>query len=93
MQQISVRAFGFNKTTQTLSAFESDIRHQINFALLLTYETFEIVGVRETRRYQFVETQYEQSGFEIGDVEAWHFRPVDGYGRGVDGPRLVVFND
>ena len=93
MKQISIHQFTFTKETQTLSAFESDLRGVIDFAALLNFEAFEIVGKRETRRYCFVEVEREQTRFEAGDITAWKFRPVDGYGRGIDGPRLIVFND
>jgi len=93
MQQISIHDLSFNKETQTLSVDESDIRHKINLTALLNYEAFEIVGKREIRRYCFVEVEREQLSFELGDITAWKFRPVAKYGRGMDGPRFIVFND
>ncbi len=93
MQQIPVRAFHWNKETQVLSAEESDLRHLINMGPLLNYETFEVVGERETRKYCFYELMREESRFETGDIQGWKFRPVDGFGRGIEGPRIIIFND
>jgi hypothetical protein len=93
MQQVPVRTFTYNKETQNLSACESDLRGVFDMDRALRYETFEIVGDRETKRYCFYDVQREKARYEIGDIQAWLFRPVDGFGRAADGPRLIIFND
>lgn len=93
MQQISVMVFGFDKTTQILSEEASSLTGQLDLSRLLRYETFEIVGKRETKRYCLYDVQRERAHNEVGDIQAWLFRPVDGYGRAAPGPRLTIFND
>jgi len=93
MKQISIHNFTYNKDSQTLVAEESDLRGKFDMAAALRYESFEIVGKRETRRYCFYDIQREGARNEAGDIQAWLFRPVDRLGRGVDGPRLKILND
>lgn len=93
MQQVSVHVFTYNKVSQTLSAEESDLRGVFDMGRALSYETFEIVGVRETKRYCFYDVKRERAHNEVGDIQAWLFRPVDGFGRGIEGPRLTIYND
>jgi len=93
MQQIAITQFSFNKTTQVLCAMISDIQHLIQTGRLLAYEPFEIVGKRETRRYCLHTVEREQARNEIGDIQAWIFRPVDRFGRSLPGPQLTLFND
>ena len=93
MQQVPVRTFTFHRESQTLTAEASDLHGRFDLERALRYETFEIVGDRETKRYCFFDVKREQARNEVGDIQAWLFRPVDGYGRGVDGPRLHILND
>lgn len=93
MQQISIMAFTFDKTTQTLSEEASSLTGQLDISRLLRYESFEVVGKRETKRYCLFDVKREQARNEVGDILAWMFRPVDGFGRGLPGPRLMIIND
>lgn len=93
MQQVSVRTFTYDKVSQTLSAEASDLRGVFDLDRALSYQTFEIVGARETKKYCFYDVRKERAHNEHGDIQAWLFRPVDNFGRGVEGPRLTIFND
>lgn len=93
MQQISVAVFTYDKVTQTLSEEASSLTNQLNMARLLRYESFEVVGKRETKRYCLYDVRREQARGEVGDIQAWLFRPIDGFGRAAPGPRLEIVND
>lgn len=93
MQQISVQEFTFNKETQTLSTFESDIRGKLDLDRVLRYESIQVIGVRENKLYAFYDVLRERTRNEVGDIQAWKLRPVDRFGRRVDGPEMVIFND
>jgi hypothetical protein len=94
VQEISVHEFTWNKATNTLSTFVSDLAAtHFNFEAALRYEAFMINGETRNIRYCFYEVEREKTRFEHGDIVAWKFRPVDGFGRGIEGPRLVVYND
>lgn len=93
MQRISVQTFSYDKVTQTLSEEASSLTGQLDLNALLRYETFEIVGVRETKRYCFYDVKREAARNEVGDIQAWLFRPVDNFGRAAAGPRLTIIND
>lgn len=93
MQQVPVRAFGYNKADNTLTVCASDLNGVLDLSSLLNYETFEIVGDRQTKRYCFYDVKRERAYNKVGDIQAWLFRPVDNFGRAAEGPRLTVFND
>lgn len=93
MQQISVMVFTFDKVTQTLSEEASSLTNQLDLSRLLRYESFEVVGKKETKRYCLYDVKREQARGEQGDILAWLFRPVDGFGRAAPGPRLEIVND
>ena len=93
MQRIPVQAFTFNKETQTLSTDASDIQNLLDMDRVLHYESIQVIGVRETKLYAFYDVVRERARNEIGDIQAWKLRPVDRFGRRVDGPEMVIFND
>jgi hypothetical protein len=93
MQRISVETFSYNKVAQVLSEDASSLTGQLDLKALLNYETFQVVGRREIKLYQFVQVKRDGARHEIGDIVCWEFRPVDGFNRGVPGPKLVIFND
>ena len=93
MQQISVRTFTYDKTAQVLSEEASSLTNQLDLSRLLRYESFEVVGDRETKRYCLYDVRRERAIGEVGDILAWLFRPVDGFGRAAPGPRLEIVND
>lgn len=93
MQKVPVRTFTYHRETQTLVAEASDLRGVMDLSAALRYEAFEVVGDRETKRYCFYDVKRERTLFETGDIQAWLFRPIDGFGRGLEGPRIHILND
>lgn len=94
MQTIGVEAFSYNRQAQILMVEESDLRGKLDLKPLISgYEHFQVVGHHETKRFMFWNIQREIARDEVGDIIAWEFRPVDRFGRGVDGPKLIVLND
>jgi hypothetical protein len=93
MQRISVMTFTFNKETQTLMEDASSLTGQLDLSRLFRYEAFEVVGKHETKRYCLYDVKREGARNEVGDIQAWMFRPVDNFGRAATGPRLIIVND
>lgn len=93
MQEVSIHELTFNKETQVLFTDLSDIGHMLDFTKLFSYESFNVKGVRETKRYTFNRTIRERSTRDTGDILYWVFIPTDRYGRRAGGPDLHIFND
>jgi hypothetical protein len=91
--QVSIDDFTWNKVTQVLSTEASCLSAKIDFDRLLRYETFKIVGKRETRQYCLFDVKRAEDRNEPGEIQAWMFRQVDNFGRALGGPQVMVFND
>jgi hypothetical protein len=91
--KLSIDDFTWNKATQVLSSEASCLSVKIDINRLLRYETFEVVGKRETRKFCLFDVIREEAHHEPGDIEAWMFRQVDNFGRALGGPQIMIFND
>jgi hypothetical protein len=90
MQSIEVGAFTYDKLSNTMSAFDSDLRGKLDLNPLLNFQSFQVVGRWSTKTYCLFEVDRDRRENEI---KAWKFRPINGHGKAVDGPILIIFND
>lgn len=94
MQRVSIRRFNYDQATSTLAEDASSLTGELNLSPLLNQmEHFEVVGARETKRYGWAHTVREKATNEVGDILAWHFRPINALGRYQPGPTIIIFND
>jgi hypothetical protein len=93
-QWLDYRTFHWDPENQVLSEDASSLTTQINLTDLIRFQHhLDIIGARQTRRYQLDREVRETATNEVGDILSWEFRCVDAFGRFIPGPKLIIFND
>jgi len=84
---IDIDLLFWDRNSNKLTGEASMLRHSLQ-GQIQSGNALAIVGHRETRLYALHEVEREKAHNEVGDIQAWVYKPVRS-----EGPSLIIFND